>query len=232
MSNGCVNLAIISCSSNKSAVTALLDEWVQETDRTESAKRQNPVVARRFLVGRSLVRALVDRTTGSNGRQCQITTDSNGKPFVTLADRNPGPAISISNSGDLVAAAATGLGALGIDVEHQRQHRSFNRIASFAFGPREVHAAGKSPRDFYKIWCLREAMSKASGMGLAEAADGVDRVQGTPDDDVWQMVDGKHVWLCAHFALPEDYSLAVAVLRPASADALEWTEKSLDLRWL
>lgn len=229
MSNSCVSLALISLSETAWDVEALLDQWVQDADRHEAAKRKHPEIARRYLLGRSLVRALIDRTTGSNGRDCRIFTNDNGKPFVALASGEPGPAISISHSGAVVAAAATNMGSLGIDVEQHRLDRSFASIAGFAFGPREKQVATAAPGEFYRIWCLREAMSKASGEGLREAVDGIDRVQDAQNNSFWTTTDGAIDWLLSSIAPIPDYSLAIAVKRPASAPDLHWSNQALDL---
>ena len=70
--------------------------------------------------------------------------------------------------GDMVVAAASMLGPVGVDVESHRPRPSFDALAAFAFGPRERDIARRSPEAFYRIWCLREAMSKATGRGLNE----------------------------------------------------------------
>lgn len=231
MSNGCVSLALITQAQGAAAENDFLVQWAQESDRAEAAKRTNPEIIRRFLLGRSLVRTLIERTTATDGRACHIVVNDEGKPFVTLASGEAGPAISISHSGALVVAAATDLGMLGVDVEQHRSHRAFDDIAGFAFGPREKQAASATPGDFYRIWCLREAMSKASGRGLAEVVDRIDRVHDAPREGVWQTGDGADRWLLTHQAPKAGYSLAVAVRRDASDDTVEWTENSIDLWW-
>lgn len=229
MSNGCVSLALLTHIGTDPAASALLDRWAQESDRAESTHRRNPEIIHRFLLGRSLVRALIERTTGTDGCACGIAVNDEGKPFVTLATGQPGPPISISHSGAMVVAALSDLGALGVDVEQHRTQRSFDAIAGYAFGPREKKAACATPDDFYRIWCLREAMSKATGRGLAEAADRVDRVHDVPSDGALETRVGEDRWLLAHLSPDPGYSLAVAVRPSASAPAIEWTKNSLDL---
>ena len=229
MSNGCVSIAALIQSGTDIAEKALIKAWARNSDWSQAACRANPVLSRRFLLGRTLVRALIARTIGAAGQDCEIYTKTNGKPFVRLASGNRGPAISISHSGAMIVAAATTLGSLGIDVEHHRRGRSFDAIASFAFGPREGQSARRSPTAFYRIWCLREAMSKASGNGLTEVTDKIDRVSAGPTIGAWEATIGARRWLLAHINPAKDYSLAIAVNRIDPASNMEWAEKSLDL---
>ena len=231
MSNGCVNLALIDQTATRSEALALIDQWTQESDRAESAKRRNPEIIHRFLLGRALVRALIERHTGCDGRACDIVLNDNGKPFVTLPGGQPGPPVSISHSGAMVVAALSEAGAVGVDVEQHRTHRSFDAIAGYAFGPKERVVAGATPDDFYRIWCLREAMSKATGIGLTEAADRVDRVHQFPRHGIQESWVGEERWLLAHLTPHDGYSLAVALKPSGSDDRIEWTESALDLWW-
>ena len=119
--------------------------------------------------------------------------------------------VSITHTGNLVAAAASAIGPVGIDVERRDAARDLDRLALAAFGPAECQAvASQGVPAFYRIWTLREAISKATGDGMALVADRIDRV---PVD----MVDGPLVaaegdWLVAHEVIARDFSLALAVL--------------------
>ena len=129
----------------------------------------------------------------------------------------------------LMIPVCTMVGPLGIDVEYHRPNRSFDAIASFAFGPRERLGTRGSTRDFYRIWCLREAMSKANGKGLAEAADNIDRVFSGPETGAWETAIEARRWLLAHITPEQDFSLAIAVNGDERVVDIEWSEKSLDL---
>lgn len=229
MSIGCVSIATITRSANGGAEDALIARWTSDADRSGAEENANASVSQRFLLGRALVRALVDRTTDIDGRDCRILSAANGKPFVRTPSGTDGPAISISHSGAMVVAAATDLGPLGIDVEFNRPNRPFDALAAFAFGPTERRSAGRSPNAFYRIWCLREAMSKATGKGLAEATNRIDQVSGGPDNGAWKAKIGSQTWLLAHMARTAEYSLAIAVQLGDPAPPVDWTEASLDL---
>ncbi len=228
MSRGCAEVAIFLRSEAGLFEDGFIADWAQSVDRAQSASLMHPAGVQRFLLGRSLIRALVARRTGENGRDCRILTDPNGKPSVRLGSGKQGPEISLSHSGSMIVAAATELGPVGVDVEFHKRNRSFDAIAAIAFGPDERRAASESLRAFYRIWCLREAMSKATGRGLTEVADGVDRSLGGLTEGAWVLKRNAGCWLLAHREPAADYSLAIAV-QCTGAEPPQWTEASLDI---
>jgi phosphopantetheinyl transferase len=68
---------------------------------------------------------------------------------------------------------------------------------------------------FYRIWTLREAISKATGDGMALVADRIDRVPICMMDG--SLVAAGDEWLFAHEVIAQDFSLAL-VVRVASAE--------------
>lgn len=229
MSKGCVKLAIFSQAATDTASDAVIARWAQHADRAAADRRGHPAGIRRTLLGRALTRALVADLTGADPAACEITTEDSGKPSVRLPSGAAGPAVSVSHSGAVVAAAATALGALGIDVEQHRRNRPFDALAAFAFGARE-RAAAASPEAFYRIWSLREAMSKATGKGLREAADRTDRVPDGPAEGAWSAETPSGLWLLAHLAPLRGYSLAIAIRAGRADRAPGWSMTSIE-RW-
>lgn len=232
MSIGCTKVAMFNPGSAKSTTTAILDRWVVQPDQLYAGRHGNDAARSRSLMGRCLVRALVDSVTGTDGRGCRIDSDSNGRPHVTLASGERGPFISVSHSAEMVVAAATDLGPLGIDVEYRRTDRSFRELAAFAFGKGEQRSSAGSREGFYRIWTLREAMGKATGRGLVEAADGVDRITDGPRIGAWETAgpatpSGTH-WFLAHIEPAPDYSMALAIRRDRTAQPFSWSMDSIE----
>ena len=100
--------------------------------------------------------------------------------------------------------------AVGIDVEVHRPRRNFDRIAA-AFGLRQCLVAADGAAGFYRIWTLKEAMAKASGVGLAEVADRTDRAAGGPKEGAWRANVGTTPWWLAHATPVPSVSLALAI---------------------
>ena len=143
-----------------------------------------------------------------------IEDDLRGKPIVHGA---PARHVSISHTGRFIAAAASTLGPVGIDIERHNLGRDVERLAEAAFGPDEMRAvAVGGPSVFYRIWTIREALAKATGEGMAKIVDGIDRVPASLVDGSW--ISAGNGWCVAHDQIHDGLSLALAVHAPG-ADA-------------
>jgi 4'-phosphopantetheinyl transferase len=156
------------------------------------------------MAGRELVLLLL-RELG--GERWTIEIDERGKPIACGASARH---ISIAHTGAIVAAAASTIGPIGIDVEYREPDRNFNQLALAAYGPEECEAVGQQGVSaFYRIWTLREAISKATGDGMAFVTDRIDHVPIGMLDGSLVAVGGE--WLFAHDVIAQEFSLALAV---------------------
>jgi acyl transferase domain-containing protein/4'-phosphopantetheinyl transferase EntD len=103
----------------------------------------------------------------------EILPDGNGRPVVhgLWADQIPGvPLVSIAHSGGLAVALVGGPGeGVGVDVEWL--DRMNEHVERMAFTPAEGELLAKLPAQHTKewalrLWCAKEAVSKALGRGL------------------------------------------------------------------
>jgi phosphopantetheinyl transferase len=171
----------------------------------------NPTPSHRRTVGRALALQLL---IALGGEDWSIEIDARGKPLACGASVRH---ISIAHTGNIVAAAASAVGPIGIDIEYRYPGRDLNSLALAAYGPTECQAvATHGVSAFYRIWTLREAISKVTGDGMALVTDRIDRVP-------IAMMDGSLIaagdeWLFAHEVIAQNFSLAL-VVRVASAEA-------------
>jgi len=135
-----------------------------------------------------------------------------GKPVLVAQNRSSPVGVSLSHSGSVVMAGITDLGEIGIDVENRKAKRSVDEIAAFAFGPRERHTVEvEGPAAFYRIWTLREAFSKAQGIGFPILVDGIDYFPEAHGLSTWQATINGRSWFFSTSELPDDYAIAVAI---------------------
>ncbi len=169
--------------------------------RRETHRRARPSMLAKLLESRQS-----SRTVPS----VQLTVDRRGKPELTVDGESVG--VSFSHSGPLTLAGITDLGRIGVDVEYQAPGRAFRDLAGYAFGAREqaaVRSAGASC--FYRIWTLREAMSKVTGAGFSLVTDGQDYFPDALDSNCWQStIDGRR-WLFSTGELARSYTISVAL---------------------
>ena len=136
---------------------------------TASAALRRPIRTHgnRASAGGQLLMAL-------GGTGWTIEADAQGKPIA----RGPfARHVSIAHSRNMVAAAASVVGPVGIDIEYRNPARDLDRLAQAAYGAEECRAVASGGLSaFYRIWTVREAISKATGDGMALVTDRTDRV--------------------------------------------------------
>jgi 4'-phosphopantetheinyl transferase len=150
-----------------------------------------------------------------------------GKPFLLPpSDGSPVPAFSITHSRGVVACAVAAGGRIGVDAESVEACARAVDVARRVFSPAEAAALDRLAdhergAHVCALWTLKEAYSKAIGLGLAQSFTHPSfGVSGTQVDSV-----GAEGWLFALASVGVTHKLAVAVdapvaIRVGSADAL------------
>lgn len=144
---------------------ALSDDEILRSERFVRISDQ-----RRFLHCRAKVRMLLAHHLRCSAQEVSLRTDAFEKPRLTSGDL----AINWSNSGEWALLGVGSCRAIGVDVERIRVFSEMDGIASSHFADAEHHhyqkvaAVGASqPREFFRIWTLKEAYIKAVGRGLS-----------------------------------------------------------------
>ncbi len=134
---------------------------VEEIRRAEGMRVEK--TRERYLAGRYLLRGVLSQWSGMQPREFPIIVDSSGKP---MGGAKGMPHFSISHTGHLIAAAFF-LHHIGIDLEQERP-LDFCALARRFFSQEEAEALEKSGslRQFFRLWCSREAAIKGDGRGL------------------------------------------------------------------
>jgi 4'-phosphopantetheinyl transferase len=190
----------------------LVASFVTDGDRHASARHKLRQRQRQGLAARALVRSLLTKYFDHAADCWHLTYDANGKPAAVLADNSRHIALSISHSKDLVACAMTNLGPIGIDVEYCEPRRMFADIAASSFGEAECRViANGGATTFYKIWTLREAFAKATGLGFMQLVDGRDYFSDTPDTQVWCGPEQHQDWVFGYQLASATYAAAFAM---------------------
>ena len=181
-------------------------QWSSPADDFPGARRCS-------LVARALLRRMLVHVTGTPPEDWTFEVEPSGRPIACNPRCDRIPPISLSHSGGWIACAVTSAAAVGIDIEVHSPRRNFTKIAAAAFGPKEQQrVAGEGEAGFYRIWTLKEAMAKASGVGIVQVADRTDRVAKGPKEGVWRASIGVTPWWLTHTTPVSGLSLAVAIL--------------------
>jgi phosphopantetheinyl transferase len=195
---------------------SLIAKWATSDDYAQAKTRQSKTRQHDYLLARATLRALLTHITGTG--DWRICPDARGKPQISSIAGIAGPHISLSHTQGLVACAVSETNPVGVDVEYWRA-RDFMALADYAFGPRErEEVAHDGISAFYRIWTLREALSKASGIGLMATLDGNDCVADFPGSSYWATKD----WQLFYVSPQANYSFAMA-----TKDESIWSKASL-----
>ena len=93
----------------------------------------------------------------------KVKTGIHGKPYIE-GKLN----FNLSHSGDYVIMLVDNE-PVGCDVQKMIKNRDFKSIMNYLFHSKEISYVENSNNEtdaFYRVWCLRESVLKASGMGL------------------------------------------------------------------
>ena len=140
--------------------------WLCLTDedraRAERFRRASDRV--RFVAARFLLRVALRRRFGAS--DATLISPPGGKPLARGTGLPANLDVNLSHAGDLVACVL-GIGvSVGIDVEPINRVIDAAEIARAQFA-QEEQASGLDALTFLRMWTLKEAVAKASGLGLA-----------------------------------------------------------------
>ena len=150
----------------------------------------------RFTLCRAALRSALCQELGCRNEHLAFRTSQHGKPYAIVRRRRAPISFNVSHSGAHGLIALASGRQVGIDVEERLPHRNLDELIDAVFGPNEKHelsaandryagdaSAGALPanekhelsaandRDrlhlFFRLWTMKEALSKADGMGLS-----------------------------------------------------------------
>ena len=128
--------------------------------------------AERYVVTRSLVRAVLGERLGVSPRDLRVSRTDTGKPVVSQ-----GMHFNLSHSGDLILLAMSDQRPVGVDIERRREVVKVGALTRRWLSAAEktevarLRERGADESDaFLRVWSLKEAQLKALGVGISGAA--------------------------------------------------------------
>jgi 4'-phosphopantetheinyl transferase len=126
------------------------------------------LVARRFYL-----RVLLGAYLGLPGKDIKINRKNRGKPVLDTSVHKEEIHFSMAKSEDKLLVGISASSHIGVDLEQSnRQARNSMGVAQRYFSPAEATALAELDREclqpaFLRVWACKEAVVKASGMGIA-----------------------------------------------------------------
>ena len=141
------------------------------------AQFRTPALRRQHLVTRALCRAVLSRHHPVPPGDWRFEIDAYGRPGVVAPSAGRDLCFSLSNTSEWAACiVALAPAEVGIDIEHIDGGAADPGIAARYFAPGEAASLtglneATARRRFMRLWTLKEAYTKARGLGLSLALD-------------------------------------------------------------
>lgn len=155
-----------------------VEPWAAVLDESERARAARFVFPRNrveYTAAHVLVRRALAATTGHPAAAFRFEAGAHGKPTAWIGGTMAGVHFNLSHTRGMVAVAVAPF-EHGLDVEPL--DRSINlSIAGRYFCPEEIAWLSGLPQarqgeGFLRLWTLKEAFIKATGLGLSQELDG------------------------------------------------------------
>uniref|UniRef100_A0A1I7YHX4 L-aminoadipate-semialdehyde dehydrogenase-phosphopantetheinyl transferase n=1 Tax=Steinernema glaseri TaxID=37863 RepID=A0A1I7YHX4_9BILA len=137
------------------------------------------------LVGRLFLRQATKRFTAVDWHTIELDRTAKGKPYLVSPDDAPF-GMNISHQGDYVAFASSCSSKVGVDcmrLDKERNNKTaddYIRSIARSLSSDELRILRSQPTDqmkmtfFYRFWCLKEAICKATGEGIPNDLSKID----------------------------------------------------------
>lgn len=182
-----------------------------------SARDRHAYVLAHFLLRRCL-------ETATGRRDLAFVAGPYGKPELAPAGEGPPIGFNISHTEGLAACALSAHHEVGIDVEASgRCVRGALLLARHHFTRREAEALAALPAadqatSFLTTWTMKEAVVKATGMGLALALDSFTAdAEGNAVTFANAARHGQRAWFLRQLSLPRHHLAVAARINPMAA---------------
>ena len=146
--------------------------WLDGTERRRRERFIYDAPRHRFTLCRAALRSVLCRELACSNEHLAFRTSEHGKPYAVMRGRRAPISFNVSHSGAHGLIALAPGGQVGIDVEERVPHPNLDELIAAVFGPNEQRELAETHGSyrldlFFRLWTMKEALSKAHGMGLS-----------------------------------------------------------------
>jgi 4'-phosphopantetheinyl transferase len=193
--------------------------WLSPAETERAARFGTEALRERYIAGRATLRFLLGRALGMPPELVPLRRGERGRPELYGSTAMPDFNVSHTDGGAVIAIAG-GLPPgvrIGVDVEREDRQLGADRLARKFLTAREQATlpeqdAHERRRRFLRYWTCKEAMSKATGDGLAAPFGELTVALGT----ALELVEGSEpyapaAWRLHAIAVPAGYFATLAI---------------------
>lgn len=160
------------CADLDSAGAQPTSGWLSENEYARLAKLRDPLLRRRFMARRILLRHLISKECGLPAREVTYCHGRYGKPAVANLHENQSFYFNTSTSEAWHTIAMSYRGPVGVDIEAMRRRIDYAQVLRVAASAEELSWYRRAKPEVagvmaMKIWVIKEAILKAAGRGLS-----------------------------------------------------------------
>ncbi len=195
-------------------------------EQARAGRFRGDALKARFVAGRAMLRTRLADELELNPRDLTIGRTAAGKPILTSPDK-PDLDFSLSYAGSFILLAIGRDTRVGVDIEPMRSVPEAESIVARHFAIPEKERwqqlpASHRPRAFLEAWTRKEAVLKATGVGLSQ---GLAKVQvtfgpGSPARVIEVDDNHDHSWQIEDISTVEGYVAALVSVRTANTEVL------------
>ena len=194
-------------------------------ERERAARFRFPEHRRRFIACRAGLRRMLGQCLGREPDRLRFVTGPFGKPALAASAGAEVLHFNVSHSDDLALVAVAQGREVGVDIERRRDVDDLLETVARRFAPAEcAELADAAPADrtriFFDLWTRKEAVVKATGLGLQLPLDRFSVPAGPLAGAVTVRMPGEdgqpREWALCDLAVPSPYSAALALEGPAA----------------
>jgi 4'-phosphopantetheinyl transferase len=174
----------------------------------------------RFIAARGTLRMVLGGLLGVSPAEVVFAYGPHGKPHLAGEGAARGIRFNLSHSHDAALIAVARDREVGVDIERMRPLSELRALERRCFSDRVAAALRDLPperelQEFFRWWARREAFQKATGEGLAAAAEGFDAEPGDGEGRLLALVpsspEERGRWTLADLDPHPDFAAALAV---------------------
>lgn len=149
------------------AVLPKLKRYLNTEENKRSERYYHTKDKERFIICRALLKYCICRHTGQDISTVILKKDTNKKPYLLNYNSLY---FNVTHAGDF-ALIAIACSPVGIDIERLDTNFDYNEIVKNVCNKQELDALERSENvkhTFYKLWTRKEAIVKATGLGITD----------------------------------------------------------------